>query len=156
MDEKYILERMRNLCSRREYCKSDIRRKISRIKVEKSVDADAIIAKLCEERFIDEARYCAAFARDKSAIAGWGEKKIVYTLLSRKIPYDIIEEAFKEIEQDKSQKRMIEVLSIKYRSIKAENEYERKEKLLRYGVSRGYSYEQILSVYDNIRSDKRD
>ena len=52
MTEEQIYNRMMALCSRREYCKSDIADKI--VALSEDVDAGAMIEKLCAERFIDE------------------------------------------------------------------------------------------------------
>ena len=78
MDEKKlkVLDRLRGLCSRREYCYADVLKK-----AKDALDGDAQGAKevadvLVEDKYVDDLRYASAFARDKSAIQGWGEVKI--------------------------------------------------------------------------------
>ena len=71
---KWALGRMQALCSRREYCASDIRRKLLRLRDHPMLpeEAEQIIAALVKEKYLDDARYAGAFARDKAALTAWG------------------------------------------------------------------------------------
>ena len=74
------LNNLRRLCSRREYCTSDVLKK-----AEKSLEGDIEKARdvldiLIKEKYVDDLRYCEAYAREKSSISGWGEVKIKYML----------------------------------------------------------------------------
>ena len=67
-------------------------------KAEKALDGDhqqavKVLNVLVEEKFVDDRRYAAAFARDKSTIAGWGAVKIRYMLSAKGISKDSISEA---------------------------------------------------------------
>ena len=80
-----VLDRMRNLCSRREYCRSDIMKKVLKALDGDRTGAEKITETLVREKYIDELRYSSAFARDKASIAGWGETKIRYMLSAKGI-----------------------------------------------------------------------
>lgn len=144
------MARLTRLCSMREYCKKDIAAKIERMKGEDAIDTQAIISQLCKDKYIDENRYAAAFARDKSALHGWGEVKIRIALARKGLDRDAIAYGLEQIDGEKAQARMESVLSAKLRTIKGE-EQQVLAKLLRYGTSRGYSYNQIKAFYDNVR-----
>ena len=75
-----VTDRMRTLCSRREYCSADIMKKAMTALDGDRAQAEAVVAKLIDEKYIDDLRYSSAFARDKSSIAGWGETKIRYKI----------------------------------------------------------------------------
>ena len=91
-----VLDRMRTLCSRREYCKSDIMKKALKALEDDAEKAEKVIAVLIEEKYLDELRYASAFARDKSSLAGWGETKIRYMLSAKGVPRDVISQALEE------------------------------------------------------------
>ena len=70
------LNRAMALCSRTEYCISDIRQKLESWGLESDKAGD-VIAILIKENFINEERYAGAFARDKYRYNKWGRVKIV-------------------------------------------------------------------------------
>lgn len=148
--EKKICGRMARLCSAREYCKKDIAAKIASCAGGEDIDCDAIISYLCLNKYIDENRYAAFFARDKSTLQGWGERKIRYALSIKGLDRETIDGALQSIDRAGAHSRMQSLLAAKWRTIGGEGQ-ESFAKLLRYGESRGYSYEQIKAFYDNIR-----
>ena len=150
MDKAKLMAHLTRICSMREYCKKDIAAKIERLKGDDAIDTQAIISQLCEDKYIDENRYAAFFARDKSALAGWGVKKIRYALSAKGIPAEILDGALEQIDEGKALSKMNSVLASKWRTIKG-GEQEKFVKLVRFGQSRGYDYNQIKAFYDNVR-----
>lgn len=144
MTEKDILEHMRNLCAARECCSNELRDKIMKLAAKGGieVDADAMLASLAAERWYDDARYAAAFVRDKSGLAGWGPAKIRYALSRKGITGAIAAEALKEADSERAASKMNDVLSAKLRTLKGDEETIR-AKLYRFALGRGYSYDQI-------------
>lgn len=143
-----VLERMRNLCSRREYCRSDIMKKALSAMDGDREAAEKIIDTLVKEKFIDELRYSSAFARDKSSLAGWGETKIRYMLSSKGVPREVISKALEEIDAGKALSRLEKLMENKYRSLKDDPQC--RIKMLRFGLGRGYDYEEVSSVLDRL------
>ena len=154
MDKQKVLDRMRKLCSAREYCVSDIRKKILAV-ADEGVDAAGIIDSLIKEKYLDEFRYARAFVNDKAILQGWGEKKIRYALKAKKVENEAISSALSGLDSDAALDKMSSVLNNKYKALKGTEE-EKFAKLYRFAVGRGYSYDNIKKVYDNIRSTKRD
>ena len=150
MQREKIYSRLSKLCSVREYYKAEIARKVELLKGDDAIDTQAIISQLCRDKYIDENRYAAAFARDKSALQGWGDAKIRIALARKGLDRDAIEYGLEQIDTEKAQARMESVLAAKLRTIKGEGQ-QVLAKLLRYGTSRGYSYNQIKAFYDNVR-----
>lgn len=145
---------MMKLCSAREYCKSDIYRKIEII-ADPGVDIDEIIERLCKDKFLSEERYAEAFVKDKTMIQGWGEAKIRYTLRKKGLEERCIEEALQSLDQETMLAKMSVVLENKYKTLKGSDD-EKFAKLYRFAVGRGFSYDKIKLIYDRIRSNKRD
>lgn len=150
MDEKKVkvTDRLRGLCSRREYCVEDIRQKAL-----KALDGDVaaaaeIVETLVKEKYVDDLRYASAFARDKASIQGWGEVKIRYMLSAKKISRDIIDQALAEIDQSRATSKLFKLLETKYRSLREDPQC--RLKLLRYGLGRGYSYDEVNSIVNQL------
>ena len=112
------------------------------------VKAEEIVRKLTEEKYVDDRRYAAAFARDKSAISGWGQAKIKYMLAAKGIDRDVISSALEEIDVRRADARLEKLIENKARSLK--DDPQRRIKLLRFGMGRGYGYEEVLSLVDNL------
>ena len=141
-----VLEKMRVLCSRREYCRSDILKKVVSALDGDRQGAEKIVDILVDEKFIDELRYASAFVRDKSALSGWGAAKIRYMLFSRGIPREVISEALGEVDEGKARARLEKLMENRYRSLKDDPQC--RLKMLRFGLGRGYEYDEVSSVID--------
>lgn len=137
---------MRNLCSRREYCRADIMKKAMSALDGDREKAEKVIEILVAEKYIDELRYASAFARDKSSISGWGETKIRYMLSSKGVPREVIDKALEEIDESKAMTRLEKLMENKYRSLKDDPQC--RLKMLRFGLGRGYGYDEVSEVLE--------
>ncbi len=73
-----MLDRLQAQCVKREYCRSDIFRK-ALTAFEGDKDAAGTVGRFARGgRFVDDARYAAAFAREKARLSGWGPAKISF------------------------------------------------------------------------------
>ena len=150
-EKEKALVRLIRLCATRECCRSDLRRKLADLP---EADADAIMEKLAREGFVDDARYAQAFARDKSALQGWGSLKIKLALQRKAIDAAAIAAALEEIDGKAAEARMEQVLRAKWKTLAREEDPARKEaRFFRYALSRGYGYQEIKRMYDHLRRD---
>ena len=140
-DTAKILDNLRRQCSRREYCTSDVFTKAMKGLDGDKEAADKVVAKLVEEKYVDDRRYSEAYAREKSAISGWGLVKIKYMLSAKGISKEVISQALAEIDTDKAEARLEKLLENKFRTLKDDPGW--KMKLLRFALGRGYSYEEV-------------
>jgi regulatory protein len=147
-DPLKVADRMRALCSRREYCRKDVLKKVMTALDGDAAKAEEVVGKLVEERYVDDRRYAAAFARDKASIAGWGAAKIRYMLAAKGVDREIIASALEEIDVNRADARLEKLMENKARSLK--DDPQRRIKLLRFGMGRGYGYEEVSSVIDRI------
>ena len=141
MDEKKVLERLQRQCARMEYCTSDIRRKALKAMEGDAEAADRIVDSLLKDRFVDDRRYAGAFAREKSALQGWGAVKIRFLLRGKGISDEIISEALAEIDADKAASKLDKLAADKYRLLKDDPQC--KLKMLKALLSRGYGYDEV-------------
>ena len=147
-DPLKVADWMRALCSRREYCRKDILKKVMTALDGDAAKAEEVVGKLVEERYVDDRRYAAAFARDKASIAGWGAAKIRYMLAAKGVDREIIASALEEVDVSRADARLEKLMENKARSLK--DDPQRRMKLLRFGVGRGYGYEEVSSMIDRI------
>lgn len=151
-----VLDRMRRLCSRREYCSSDILGKAEAafLKADGITGEDAadmaaqLLSVLVKERYVDDLRYASAFAREKAGIAGWGAVKISYALSRKGLDRDVVDSALAEIESGKAEERLVRLAEVKYRTLKDDPQC--RLKMLRYILGRGYSYRQAESAVRSV------
>lgn len=147
-DPQKVADRLRGLCSRREYCRSDVMKKAVAALDGDQSEAARIVDILVEERYVDDLRYASAFARDKSSISGWGSVKIRHMLSAKGISREIIDAALEEIDEEKASSRLDKLLQSKARSLK--DDPQAKLKLLRFALGRGYGYEEVKDVVDKL------
>ena len=131
-----VTDRLRALCSRREYCSRDILSKAKRALEGDMTLAAQVLDTLIKERYVDDLRYSTAYVRDKSAISGWGSSKIRYMLSAKGISREIIDNALLEVDEGKAEERFDKLI--------------RRLKLLRFAVGRGYQYDDAKSMIDRI------
>lgn len=143
---KKVADKLRTLCSRREYCRADILKKALTALDGDVREAENIVSMLVEERYVDDLRYASAFARDKASIAGWGSVKIRYMLSAKGISKDIINEALQEIDEEKASSRLDKLIETKARALK--DDPQKRLKLLRFAMGRGYEYDDVKSALD--------
>ncbi|MBO4571571.1 MAG: RecX family transcriptional regulator [Bacteroidales bacterium] len=148
MERAKAIERMRGICSRKECCRQEIAAKLEKLEVE---DVSGAVEQLCKEGFIDERRYARAFARDKSSLQGWGSLKIKLALQRKGIEAEVISAALEEIDAEAASAKLESLLRAKLRTLrKEEDSTTRRAKVFRYALGRGYGYDQINKVYNDI------
>ena len=151
MEEKKVLDRLQRLCSKAEYCTSDIRRKALKALEGDAAAADRIVNSMVKEKYVDNLRYSSAFAREKSSLQGWGAIKIRFALRGKGISDETISEALEEIDGEQASKKMEKLLEAKYKSLAQDPTG--KLKLLRYALGRGYSYDEVAPAVERLFSD---
>lgn len=140
-DPKKLLERYERQCARMEYCSGDIRRKALKALGGDADAAEKIVASLVKDGFVDDRRYAGAFVREKSALQGWGEAKLRFMLAGKGIPREVIADALTEIDTEKASARLEKLLQAKARTLEGDPAF--RLKLLKFGLSRGYSYDDV-------------
>lgn len=149
ISEKAALSRMMRICSRKEYCSFDIRQKLKRLNIDDEI-TEQIINTLKKNNFIDNARYTRSYINDKLRFSKWGKTKIVYALRAKRIESDIIENSFSEFDDELLTKELRPLLIRKMKSVKGTDDYEKRNKVIRYGLGRGFAMDDIISCLDKI------
>ena len=150
ISESKALSRMANLCARREYCVFDIETKLKRYNLDKET-IEKIITRLIKEKYTDEVRYTRGFINDKIRFNRWGKTKIEFALRQKRVPEDIVAEAFLEYTDEELNNSLQDLLQAKWKTIKGDSDYEKRNKLIRFGLSRGFDMNNILKCIKNIQ-----
>lgn len=143
MDEKgkKVLNSLEAQCSKREYCRKDILAKALKALEVDAAAADEVVASLVKDRFVDDARYAGAFARQKAHLDGWGPVKIRYSLRAKGVDGSVIDEALSSLDPERAGAKLEKLLDAKAKSL--EGDPQKNLKLIKYALSRGYDYDQV-------------
>lgn len=152
-DEAKALSKAAALCVKQEICVSQIRAKLDRWLVTPEAQ-ERIITRLLAERFIDETRFATAYARDKFRHNGWGPMRIDSQLRLLHIADAHRRAALDELPAEEQTDTLARLLEKKAQSVKGKNNYERRGKLIRFALGRGFQMDEILkNLPDNMDQD---
>ncbi|GAP72376.1 regulatory protein RecX [Candidatus Symbiothrix dinenymphae] len=136
------LHRLAAICSRKEQCVSDIRKKMGMWEVQPA-DREKLLKHLQKEKFVDEQRFCTAFVHDKSRYSRWGVHKIRYELKKKQLPDNLIREALNHLNPNETIEQLRQLLTAKRKTVKGNSDYEIRMKLMRYACSKGFSPDDV-------------
>ena len=137
--------KMQQFCAIQERSHYEVRNKMLQMGVFEQ-EAEAIIAKLIEDNFLNEQRFATAFTGGKFRIKKWGRMKIKAELKAHRVSDYSIKIAFSELDETEYLKTLREVLEKKAKYVKSNSERERNFKLAQYAISRGFESELIWGI----------
>lgn len=135
------------ICAQAEHCQQEMRDKMKRWEMAPEVQ-ERVIARLIKERYIDDERYARAFVKDKIRYNKWGRRKVQQGLWMKHIDDDIQQRVLSEVDDTEYLAVLKPLLKQKAKSIKAENDYELTQKLVRFALGRGFTYDNIRQCLD--------
>lgn len=147
---KKVLGKLQAQCAKREYCSRDVLEKAL-----KALEGDAAAAKevtdaLRADGFVDDARYAAAFAREKSSLTGWGPIKIRFALKAKGLADADISAGLGEIDGERAGDRLSRLLAVKAKSL--ERDPQARLKLIKFALTRGYEYDAVEAAVKKLES----
>ena len=148
MDTARCLSRLQKLCSKAEYCRADMYRKALKDLEGDEEAAQKVVETLVAEKYVDDARFASAFAREKASLQGWGPVKIRFQLRGKGVSDSVIASALEEIEPEKADARLEKLLSAKARTLEGDPQF--RLKLLKFALSRGYEYNTVEAALKKI------
>ncbi len=113
--------------------------------------AEKILEQLIHEDYLNEERFARSFAGGKFRINHWGKTKIIYELEKRQVPDLIIQIGLEEIEDEEYTETLEELLQRKNREIRETDPFKRKQKLIAFGMQKGYHYGLVKQVIGNMK-----
>ena len=147
MTEQEAYLQLAALCAQAEHCQQEMHDKMRRWELDETAQK-RIIARLVKERYIDDERYARAFVKDKIRYNKWGRRKVQQALWQKRIDSDIQQRVLDEIDEKEYLDVLRPLLKQKRKSIRATNDYELKQKLVRFALSRGFGFDIIRQCLD--------
>ena len=147
MTEQEAYLQLAALCAQAEHCQQEMRDKMRRWELDESVQ-NRIIDRLIKERYVDDERYARAFVKDKIRYNKWGRRKVQQALWQKRIDADIQQRVLDEIDEKEYLDVLRPLLKQKRKSIRAANDYELNQKLARFALSRGFTFDLIRQCMD--------
>ena len=137
------------LCSKSEHCSGEMLNKMRLWGLDEK-KREMVLSKLIAEKYVDDERYCRFFVNDKIKYNKWGRRKIEQALWQKKMNQDIACKILDEIDDSEYLSVLKPLLKAKEKSISANNDYERKMKLMRFAMGRGFTTDIIRQCIDGI------
>lgn len=131
-----MLVKMAGLCAKSEQCEFDIVKKL-RAKQLSVGDIYWVLQELRERKFVDNARFAAAYARDKVRFSSWGRLKIRAGLASKRIFGTEAANALNAIDQQDYEAAVARAAKAKAAQLDLTTKEDR-IKLYRHLLSRGF------------------
>ena len=135
------------LCARAEHCQHELIEKMRRWELSDEAQA-RVMQRLISERYVDDERYARAFVRDKITYNHWGRRKVEQGLWMKGIDDDIRQRVLGEIADEEYLAVLRPLLKQKRRSTKATSDYELNQKLVKFALGRGFTYDIIRQCID--------
>lgn len=148
-DQNSAFDKASLLCSRSEKCTSEILEKLRRWGLS-AEESEAVVEKLIEEKYLNDERFARAYVKDKFRFNHWGKQKIAHMLRAKNISPEILELAFEEIEDEGYVDELRKLLIDKEKSIKAKDKYDKRNKLMRFALGRGFESGEVYVIFKEL------
>lgn len=142
---EHVLDKMAKYCAYQERCVKDVVEKLRTYPLSEQ-DQETILAYLLDNRFVSDERYAKSFVKGKINQSGWGLNKIRFHLTQKGIDKDLIDQALGQTDEEVYRQRLVEILRTKAKTVKAENDFERKRKLAAFALQRGFEAPLVWEV----------
>lgn len=142
MTGQQAYQKLAALCARSEHCQQEMLDKMRQWGVDEEEQAK-VMARLVEERYVDDERFTRAFVNDKVRYAKWGRRKIEQALWMKRIDEQLARTVLDEVPDEDYIAILRPALKQKRRSTKAASEYKMTMKLIKYALSRGFTMDVI-------------
>lgn len=148
ISEKEAWAKLSALCAKAEHCSGEIEEKLRLWGIEAEAKA-RIMARLTEEKYIDDERFVRSFVHDKMINNKWGRRKIEQALYQKRAPKDVALKILDEIPDDAYIAILKPLIKSKEKTVKARTDYERNMKLIRFAIGRGFGRNIIYRCIDH-------
>lgn len=137
LSPEQVLDKMAKYCAYQERCVKDVNEKLKSFDLT-TKDKEEILAYLVDNRFVDDERFARSFVKGKINQSGWGLNKIRFHLMQKGIAKGLIDLSLEAYDEEAYRQRLIEVLRVKSKTVKAANDFEKNRKLAAFAIQRGF------------------
>lgn len=147
--EAYL--RLAALCAQAEHCEYEMEEKMRRWQLDEEARA-RVMQRLVRERYVDDERFARAFVKDKVRYNKWGRRKVEQALWQKHVDEVVRQQVMSEVDDEEYIAVLRPLLRQKRPSVKARNDYERNQKLMKFAIGRGFTIDiirQCLTLSDD-------
>ncbi|TDB63427.1 regulatory protein RecX [Arundinibacter roseus] len=149
--DRLILQKAASYCAYQERTQDELRQKLKTWGVWGD-EAEELIAELVSQNYLNEERFAKTYAGGKFRMKQWGKRRISQELTRRGLTDYTIQQGMKEID-DESYLSTLNVLLTKKNAALQKTEssaLQRKQKLARYALSKGYESEAVWKLINEL------
>lgn len=143
-----IKQKLVNFCVYQDRCHLEVEQKMKEFVLIPEAKEEILLF-LIKENYLNEERFARSYTRGKFYIKKWGRNKIKINLFKKGITEKLILKSFEEINNEDYHKMMKEIITKNSDKNKGLNEYQLKQNSIRFLISKGYEYEEILKAIDS-------
>ena len=147
INEQQAYLKLAALCARGEHCQHDMTEKMRLWGIDDETQA-RVMQRLTSERYVDDERFARAFVSDKVRYNRWGRRKVEQALWAKHIDEHTAKAVLDEVDDEEYIAALAPLLKQKRRSTRAASEYELNQKLVRFALGRGFTFDIIRQCID--------
>jgi regulatory protein len=138
-----IKQKIVNYCVYQDRCHAEVEQKMKEFLLIPEAKEE-ILLYLIKENYLNEERFTRSYVRGKFYIKKWGRNKIKVNLLQKGISEKLIIKAYGEIDDNEYLAAIKTILEKIIPTFKGLKEYQKKQKAIKYLLSKGYEYDLIV------------
>ena len=138
--------KMLNYCVYQDRCHYEVEQKMREFLLIPEAKEE-ILLYLIQEKYLDEERFVRSYIRGKFYIKHWGRNKIKLNLKQKQISDKLMGRCWDEIDDSDYQKQIILFIEKQSDSINEPNAFKKKNKIIKFLLSKGYEYDCILDAF---------
>jgi regulatory protein len=151
LSQEELLVKLESFCAYQERCEMDVIAKLRLWNISEE-GYEVIISKLRLSGFLNVQRFAESYVSGKFRIKKWGKLKIRQGLYSKGISRDVIEKAIAEMDLEQYRETLFKLAERKIFEVRSKQKLDFKEKMkvMRYLTQRGFEYDLITDVMDEL------
>ena len=138
-----IKQKIVNYCVYQDRCHAEVEQKMKEFLLIPEAKEE-ILLYLIKENYLNEERFTRSYVRGKFYLKKWGKNKIKVNLLQKGISEKLIIKAYGEIDDNEYLAAIKTILEKIIPTFKGLKEYQKKQKAIKYLLSKGYEYDLIV------------
>jgi regulatory protein len=142
MDTVQAKEKILKYCAYQERSQKEVKNKLYDMGLYTD-QVNELMLYLIQENYLNEERFAMHFAASKMRQKKWGRRKIEVALKEKGVAEKLIKQSIAALNKIQYSSNLEALIEKKDRTLKYSSEYERKQKLIRYFLSRGYLWTEI-------------
>ena len=147
--DKTTYDKLSNFCAYQERCASDVKEKMRQLKMEKD-EYDDYIERLKDDNFLNEERFVKYYV-NAHVKKKWGKTKMKAALGAKRINSSLIKQYLDDMDEGDYDDQIKTIAEKKWNTIKAKTPRDKKTKMLRFLLSKGYEMSKAINAIKDFK-----